>query len=488
MPAVPVPPLDDLRFRSLMAGLLDPVVTIDDRGRIVFASDSVKAVFGYTPAELVGRNVSVLMPEPHRSAHDGYLARYRETGQTWILNTIREFEAVRKGGRRFWVELSVARVDVPGKEGPFFTGSFRDITARKQIERALADSEARFRAIFDAEIELVGLLDLEGLLLEVNRAALDTAGASRDEVVGRPFWETPWWRERPEDCRAWVGRAAAGETVREEIDLPTREGRMQVDFSLKPIRDEEGRITLLLPEGRDISELKRAQARERQMMSALAAIGEQASVLAHEIKNPITSIHLALRAVAEKLGEDEAETLEGLILRMRKLEAKLRRTLSFARPLDLSREEVDVLPLLLGPVDSLREEAEERDVELALDVAPDLPPVHVDPSLLEDLVTNLIRNALDAVASGGTVRVSAVHEGAGMRIAVEDDGPGLPDVPVEELFKPFVTTKESGTGIGLALARKVAVAHGGTLSAGSSEGLGGARFVMRLPGTGHPGT
>jgi PAS domain S-box-containing protein len=476
---------EELRIRSIMTGLLDPVITIDRYGVILFVSDSVRAVFGYSPDELIGRNIKLLMPEPHRSKHDEYLNNYRQTGETWILNTIREFEAVRKGGARFWVELSVARVDVPGQDQPLFTGSFRDISARKQVERALRQSEARFRAIFDQEIQLVGLLGPTGIVLEMNRTALKSAGVGRGDVIGRPFWETSWWSHDPElvkRCRRWVELAAGGETVREEVIFPDPiGGEKYVDFSLKPIMGEGGKVILLLPEGRDITDLKRAQARENQVLQALAAIGEQTSVLAHEIKNPITSIHLALRAVAKNLDEDEAAVLEELVDRMRRLEGKIRRTLSFARPLDLELKDMPVLPLLLDSVDILRDEAESRDITLLLEAAPETPPVRVDAGRIDDLVTNLVRNGMDAVADGGRVEVRARSEGRHVLITVEDDGPGLPAGPVDELFKPFVTHKTAGTGIGLAVARKIAEAHAGTLDAGASSELGGARFELRLP-------
>ena len=475
------PPHQELRFRSVLAGLLDPVLTIDEFGMILFASDSVEAVFGYAPAELEGRNIKLLMPEPHHSAHDGYLAKYRATGATWILNTIREFEAVRKTGEVFWVELSVARIDVPGDERPYFTGSLRDISARKQIEHALRDSEARFHAIFDAEIELVGLLDREGRVLEMNRAALASGGTTRGEVISRPFWETIWWVGREDQVRDWVERAGRGEMIREELTLSVSGATMHVDFSLKPIRNDRGEVILLLPEGRDVTALKAAQARETEVLRALAILGEQASVLAHEIKNPITSVNLALRAVADKLGAEEAEVMEGLITGMSSLERKLRETLSFAKPLELELTSCPLLPLLLAPVDILRDEAELRGVDLCLEVAPGLPPVEVDAGRLEDVVTNLVRNALDSVAAEGTILVEASGGDGDVLIVVEDDGAGLPDRPVEELFRPFVTTRPDGTGIGLALARKVIEAHRGSLTACASERLGGARFELRLP-------
>src|SRR5262245_20284062 len=162
----------ELRHRAVLVGMLDPVVTIDGHGKVLEASRSVHGVFGYRPEELVGRNVSILMTEPHASQHDGYLERYRRTGITGILDRTRRFDVRRKDGTVIQTELSVSRVDVPGEAEPVFVGSFRDITARARGERALAESEARIRAIFDQEFQLVGLLARDGTVLEINGSAL----------------------------------------------------------------------------------------------------------------------------------------------------------------------------------------------------------------------------------------------------------------------------------------------------------------------------
>jgi len=476
----------EIRMRSIIAGMLDAVVTIDGYGIIRFASNSVEAVFGYAPDELVGKSVNLLMPEPYRSEHDGYLDRYRRTGETWILNTTREFEAVRKSGTHLWIELSVARIDIPGEESkPLFCGTIRDVTQRKQAERALRKSEERFRAIFDQEFQLVGLLGPTGIILEMNAAAMNSVGARRVDVIGHPFWETKWWAHDSAlaaRCEEWVRRAGRGEFVREEVVFPSKAGEMRaIDFSLKPIHDDSGKVILILPEGRDITDLKRALDRERQMQSALAALGESTSILAHEIKNPITSINLALRAVAKELGEDDKEVLEDLVARMQRLEMMMRRTLSFTKPLDLVLSRVDVLPLLLTPIETLRAEADDLGIDLELDVTPSCPPLLVDEGLVNELLTNLIRNAMDAVDRDGLVRCSArVHDSKEVEMVVEDDGPGVPEHMLETLFRPFTTTKEKGSGLGLALAKKIVEQHGGSIIVDRSS-LGGARFSLRLP-------
>jgi two-component system, cell cycle sensor histidine kinase and response regulator CckA len=126
------------RHQAVLASALDPVITIDGYGIIQSASRSVERVFGYRPEELIGRNISLLMPEPHRSMHDHYLANYRRTGQTNILGRTREFEAMRKDGVRVPIELSVSRVDVPGQMLPLFTGIIHDLSERKRAEREIA--------------------------------------------------------------------------------------------------------------------------------------------------------------------------------------------------------------------------------------------------------------------------------------------------------------------------------------------------------------
>ena len=119
------------RAQAVLSSALHPVITIDSRGVIQSASESVHRVFGHRPAELVGRNVSILMTEPHRSSHDGYLARYAQTGRTGVLGRPRVFEAQHKDGRKLMIEIAVSRVEAPGEDPSLFTAVIRDITDEK---------------------------------------------------------------------------------------------------------------------------------------------------------------------------------------------------------------------------------------------------------------------------------------------------------------------------------------------------------------------
>jgi len=142
----------------------------------------------------------------------------------------------------------------------------RDITDRKQVEQALSENEQKFRAIFNQTIQFIGLLQPNGVVLEANQTALDFAEITREEVVGKPFWEAKWWTissKTQTQLKTAIASAANGESIRYEVDVFGRDDQIiTIDFSLRPILDEVGRVTLLLPEGRDITEYQ-AALRER---------------------------------------------------------------------------------------------------------------------------------------------------------------------------------------------------------------------------------
>lgn len=351
---------------AILAGVLDPLLIIDGVGTVERASGSSARVFGWEPHELVGRNIKILMPEPYRSEHDGYLAAYRKTGKSALLGKTREFPIVRKDGVVIVCEMSVSRIDVPGRPDPLFTGSFRDITERK-------------RAAEDAE---------------------------------------------------------------------------------------------------------RASARERAMLKALATIGESSAILAHEIKNPITALNVALRAVADKLGSEDREVVDDLAARLRKVEAMIRRTLSFTRPLDLKIERIAPKDLAAKVATALAPRLKQWPNVVFRQECRAKEPIEIDVDLMVDVASNLVMNAVEA-ADGTRVRIRArcMDDGPDrVRFEVEDDGPGFADSVLSKVFLPFVTTKATGTGLGLAWCKKIVDEHGGSLTVHRVEPKG-AMMRMLLPRT-----
>jgi diguanylate cyclase (GGDEF)-like protein/PAS domain S-box-containing protein len=154
---------------------------------------------------------------------------------------------------------------------------FRDITSREKVTAMLGDSQRRFRAIFDSSFQFVSLLKPDGILLESNQTSLDFAGIKLRDVANRPFWQGPWWgvsAEVREQLQEAISRSAKGEFVRYEVEVQGVNRTATIDFSLKPVADETGKIVLLLPEGRDITESKQVQVALRQQVERERLIAE----------------------------------------------------------------------------------------------------------------------------------------------------------------------------------------------------------------------
>jgi PAS domain S-box-containing protein len=215
---------------------------------------------GYTPAQIAAMGEEVLRGLFHPDdfarvpAHQAQF-RAATPGATFTF----EYRMRHANGDWHWFctrEMVYSRT-LEGEPHQIL-GISQDITERKQIEAALAESERRFRELFNTTYQFVGLLSPAGTMLEANQTALNFAGLSRADVIGRPFWECRWWLISPQtqqQLRDAIAQAAQGEFVRYEVEiLGQGETSMTIDFSLKPVRDELGQVVLIIPEGRDISD------------------------------------------------------------------------------------------------------------------------------------------------------------------------------------------------------------------------------------------
>lgn len=223
---------------------------------------------------------------------------------------------------------------------------------------------------------------------------------------------------------------------------------------------------------------ERDKARERQERERrLAALGEMSAVLAHEIKNPLTALKGHAQLLVEQLesGSREHKKAERIVASARRLEDLSSTLLDFVRSAELARERVDVAALL-GRV---AEEIAPGKVDLAIDAAP--AEWRLDPLRIEQVLGNLIRNALEVSPADATITVGASVADRRLVLSVRDRGPGVPPSELETIFEPFHTTRTRGTGLGLAVARRIVEMHGGVLTA-ENHAEGGALFRAVIPG------
>ena len=485
---------------ALFRGLDDAVVVTDSLGNIIRASDSVKRVLGWKPSELIGQNVSALMPSPQRDEHDGYMERYLNTGKTWILGTTRQFDVVRRDGTLAPYELTVSRIDLDeygdDRPAPCFCGVFRDVSERVETRRRLALSEAKFRAIFENENQMVLLLDATGCVVEANRPTYSRTMTSPEQVVGVVLDDLRIWSASPGNresvaralARAYESGLATGRAAVDVADLDgSGDGSTKLvarphEVSIRVLDDWDPELPNALVEVRNITALVEAEQRESAIIRSLARVGEEAAVLAHELRNPVTELEFALKALSKQLGEDESAVLETLAERMRRLEVLLQRTLSFSKPLDLDIRPVIVNAAFTHAISTEERTLRTRRLRSKIDVPTDCPRLRADPEALSNALSNLIRNACEAQADGGSIRLAAeVADRGVVRLIVEDEGPGIAPERRDEVFRVFFTDKPGGTGLGLALVRKIVEAHGGQVSLDSVPGGSGLRVQLDWP-------
>ncbi len=488
-----------LEFQAVLDAAVDAVILIDDRGHVETFNRAAERMFGWAAAEIIGQNVSVLMPGTDRRNHDGYISRFISTGEARIIGTGREVEAQRKDGSLFPALLAVGEV---AKSQPRrFVGMLHDITIRNHALNALRKSESLLRAAQS----IAGIGNFE---LELGRQ--DSAHWS-DEIprlLGRPKSEVPHDMDdfirhvvHPDDRRRFERdwRRTVAELgqlelecrlLRADGDIRTFEVRIQIDSGAQgPVATG----TL-----HDITARKLAEEEVRQSESRLthfarlSTMGEMAAGLAHEINQPLTAIATFAQAATRMLASPEGisrddldEALQQITTQALRAGEVIRRLRSFVKNREISHQPVDCNRLIEDSRLLVEADARINDVRLEIKSALSLPPVNADPVQLQQVLINLIRNAIDATLEtpGARRQVSIVTgltpEGL-IELAVVDHGHGLSAEAAEHLFNPFFTTKSGGTGLGLAISRSIIRAHNGRLSHRTTPG-GGCTFYFTLP-------
>ncbi len=363
----------EARLDAVLKAAVDAIVMIDERGRVLLFGAAAERMFGWEAREVLGRNVSMLMPEPFRSGHDGYLHHYLETGSPRIIGIGREVVALRKDGTQFPVELSVGEIASFG-EGRRFVGLIRDVTAKVR-----AEAEAREH--------------------------------------------------------------------RERLAHVTR----------------------------------------------LSTLGEMAAGIAHEINQPLTAIASYAQALARQMRSDPGghperrDTVERIAEQALRAGEILRRLRDFARKGEDKRVPCDLGEAIRDALRLAEVAAQRHEARVEVQVPERLPRVVADSIQLQQVILNLVRNALEAMdavpRSRRRLLVAAARQGDRVEVSVTDSGPGVEERAQPQLFHPFFTTKRQGMGMGLSISHSIVTAHGGALSwAPNPEGGATFRFTLPLAG------
>jgi PAS domain S-box-containing protein len=354
----------------------------------------------------------------------------------------------------------------------------RELTAKIQELRQVS---SRLEGVIDSMTDGLLVVGLDGRIERCNSSSEEMLGKGRAEIEGREFAQCVSQEGAPDALAAVLGGGAP------VLDRPWLAGDAEGDersllVSLAPVSAPDGSVLGAICNLRDVTELRRL---ERQLHSRerLAALGEMAASVAHEIRNPLGTIEGFARLLRRDLADmpDHLRLAERIVAGAQNLNYVISNLLTYARPMRLTIAEVSVARLFEVCGETLRDRAARAGVELAMEAAsPDLR-VRGDERQLAQVLLNLGINAIEACASGeGRVSVDARGGRQAVLLRIRDEGCGMDAEQVEKVFDPFFTTKEGGTGLGLSLTKKIVDAHGGDISI-ESEAAKGSVFTVTLP-------
>ncbi|MEK7820560.1 MAG: PAS domain S-box protein, partial [Pseudomonadota bacterium] len=475
-------------LKGIIDNIMEGIITADERGAIISFNRAVERITGHAAKDVIGRNVDILIPEPHRSRHDRYLAAYLAGAPAKVIGKgMRRLEVLHKNGTLIPIEFGVAETRRGGAR--IFIGVLHDLSDQVAAEAADQKRAREIESLFQASPAAIIALDRDTKVVWWNAAAERIFGFTAAEAIGRPHPVVP--QAEVEHFQNHFRRAMAGESLRDiRATRQAKGGRMvDVEFSSAPLMDARHNVIGVVYAVNDVTE--RVQL-ERQLLQAqkMEAVGQLTGGIAHDFNNLLGVLIGNLDLLRERVAHDR-ETLE---LADAALEAGVRgaelnkRLLAFSRRQALAPETVDVNAALTAMARMLRRSLGER-IEIDLHCADGVWPVRVDPVQLETAIVNLGVNARDAMPHGGTLTLetrnapldadyAARHEslkpGDYVMIAVSDSGVGMTPEVLARVFDPFFTTKPvgQGTGLGLSMVYGFLKQSGGHVNIYSEPGEG----------------
>ncbi len=459
---------DESRLRTVVETAVDGVILIDAQGRIQMFNPACEKLFGYRAAEVMGKNVKMLMPSLYREEHDRYLENFHRTGEKKIIGIGREVSGQRKDGSVFPMDLSVGEA----KEGDdsIFVGIIHDLSQYRRAEQEIRETAARLKALVETAVDGVIMIDGQGLIQMFNPACEKLFGYEAAEVIGlkvgmlmpRPYREEHQtylenFHRTGEKKIIGIGREVTGQRKDGSV--------FPMDLSVGEATHGDGEL-IFVGIIHDLTERKQTEAQLIQAQK-METVGQLSGGIAHDFNNLLTVVVGNAEVLSESLrARPDLKHLADSIVAAGERGAELtQRLLAFSRRQTLQPADVDCNALVRGMEKLLRRMLPAAiSVRTILDA--DVWTAYADPGQLENAIFNLAINARDAMPDGGTLTITTanvplderyrdlhpeVNPGEYVMVSVTDDGSGMPKEVLEHVFEPFFTTKEVGKGSGLGL-------------------------------------
>ncbi len=491
------------RLKAIIDTAIDGIITIDRNGIIETLNPAAAKIFGYHPEEIIGENIKVLMPEPDRSRHDDYILNYLRTGEAKIIGKGREVLGKRKDGSVFPFLLSISEVRLQDKL--IFTGIVHDISGLKKAEAALRESENKINSIIQAAVDGIITIDTRGMIEMVNPSAAKLFGYKEEELIGKSvnvLMPEPdrslhdsymhHYHETGEKRIIGIGREVTG---------------MRKDGSLFPFYLSISEVQLT---GRkvytgfvhDITRQKLTEERLRRYAAELERSNRElqdfAYVSSHDLQEPLRKIQAfgdrLLTKEYDHLSEQGKDYVDRMLNAASRMQNLINDLLSFSRVTSKAKPFVNVKldDVLTEVLSDLEVAIEKSGAEI---IRSPLPEIEAEPTQMRQLFQNLVSNAIKfrkenenpiiniyAKNLQRQAHLTATPGDQVTEIYVEDNGIGFDEKYLDKIFNIFQRLegqKFEGSGVGLAICRKIAIRHGGDITARSKPGVG-TRFIVTL--------
>lgn len=350
-------------------------------------------------------------------------------------------------------------------------GSCVDITERKRMETELRETKELLESVINNTSDAICVLDLNARVISVNAAHEHIFGWSQEELRDRTLPIYPDYLEN--ERKEMYDKLRLGEQIsgKESIRLRKDGQLIHVSITETPIKNEKGEIFGFAGITRDITERKQTEELLRKS-DKLSVAGQLAAGLAHEIRNPLTSLRGFLQLLQHDL-KDKKHYFDIMISELDRINFIVSEFLVIAKPEAITYKKSDLGTILQTVIALLDTQAVLCNVQLLLEFQADIPEILCSEMHLKQLFINLIKNAMEAIPKDGQIKMIVSLQGDDLvRVRTQDNGVGIPEERMKQLGEPFYTTKEKGTGLGLMMCFKIVEAHKGTMNIQSQVGFG----------------
>ncbi len=494
------------KFRGIASSVRDAIIMVDEEAKVTFWNPTAEQTFGYSNLEATGKIIHELVVpnslcKEGKERIDASVKIFSETGAGYFTIGNVELTGRRKDGSEFPAELSISPIMLAGKWNA--VGVVKDITNRKKAEAKTREAEQRYHALFNQAPLGVSVIDPQAAtFVEFNDIAHLQLGYSREEFSKLRIFDVEA-NESPDEIKLHLAEMLRDGGGEFETTHRTKKGEIRnILATTKPI-ELPGKM-LLNAIFHDITEIKKTQnelAKYSQKLEELvekrteelkqtqtklvkserlAAIGELAGMVGHDLRNPLTGIKNSayfLKKKGKTIGEAQAtemlETIDKCVDYSNKIVNDL---LDYSREIRLELHECSPSKLL---TESLAMANVPEKIEIIDHLQSD-PVLKADADKIERVFVNLMKNSFEAMQNVGTLTIDGKEVDGSLEISFADTGPGIPDEILPKLFAPLFTTKAKGMGFGLAICKRIIEAHGGTITVKTANGKG-TTFKVTIP-------